>query len=83
MTAYHDLLRNLRLNLSATLEHGRYREVDTRTIRRTLRFNAEYHLNPHLSIGGYISCIDQDVEGAPLVSAFTTASAGIGITVAP
>lgn len=83
VTAYHDLLRNLRLSLSATLERGRYREVDTRTIRRTLRFNAEYRLNPHLSVGGYISCIDQDVEGAPLVSAFNTATAGIGITVTP
>lgn len=83
LTAYHDLLRNLRLSLSAALERGRYREVDTRTIRQTLRFNTEYRLNPRLSVGGYILFISQDVEGAPLVSAFTSASAGIGITVTP
>ena len=83
LTGYYDPLRNLRVALSASYERGQYREVDTRTDRTTLRFNTEYRLSPRLSFGGYLTFIRQAVHGTPLVSAFTSASAGIGISVTP
>ena len=83
LTGYYDPLRNVRLSLSAYYENGRYREVDTRTRRQSVKLNAEYRMSPLLSIGGYLEFIHQNVDGTPLVGAFTSASAGIGISVTP
>lgn len=83
LTAYYDPLRNLRLSLSASYENGRYREVDTKTRRQSARLSAEYRMSPLLSIGGYFTLIHQNVDGTPLVGTFTSASAGIGLSVTP
>lgn len=83
LTGYYDPLRNLRLSLTASYENGRYREVDTRTRRQTARLSAEYRMSPLISIGGYFTLIHQNVDGTPLVGTFTSASAGIGVSVTP
>lgn len=83
LTSYYDPLRNLRVSLSASYERGRYREVDTRTSRQSIRLNVEYRLSPLLSIGGYVSIVDQNVQGTPLAGAFTSASGGLGISITP
>lgn len=83
LSAYYDPLRNLRFSLTAGIEHGDFGDVDTRTWRKSARLQAQYRVNRSLSIGGYARVLRQDVSGVPLVNAFTSFSAGIGITVTP
>lgn len=83
LSAYYDPLRNLRFALSASLEHGDFGDVDTRTLRKALRLRAQYRLSPSFSVGGYLGFLRQDVRGVPLVNAFTSFSAGIGFTITP
>ncbi|MCT2398718.1 outer membrane beta-barrel protein [Novosphingobium mangrovi (ex Huang et al. 2023)] len=80
LSAYYDPLRNLRLSASARLERGDFGETDTRTLRKSMRLQAQYRLNRSLSVGGYVDFVRQDVRGTPLVSQFTSFSAGFGMT---
>jgi Uncharacterized protein conserved in bacteria (DUF2320). len=83
LTAYYDPLRNLRLSLSASAEFADYREVDARTWRGGMRFQAQYRMSPAISIGGYAAIEKQDVDGFQVANQFTSATVGIGITVTP
>lgn len=82
-SAYYDPLRNLRLAASATYEDNKYRETDTRARRASVRVQAQYWLDRHLSVGAFASALDQNVSGAPLVRPFTSLSAGLGLTLKP
>lgn len=83
LSAYYDLLPNLRLSAEAGLEHGDFGDVDTRTWRKSMRLQAQYRVSPGLSVGGYLRFLRQDVSGVRLVYPFTSFSAGLGITVTP
>lgn len=82
ISAYYDPLRNLRISISGSRDHNSYREVDTRALRRAVRFQAQYLVSRTLSIGAYASFLDQNVRGTPIVNEFTSLGAGVGMTMA-
>lgn len=82
ISAYYDPLRNLRISLSGSCDHNKYREVSTRAERTSARVQAQYLVNRTLSVGAYASFLHQDVRGEPIVNEFTSFGAGVGMTLA-
>lgn len=82
LSAYYDPLRNLRVSLSGSYDHNRYREVDTRALRTSARLQAQYLINRTLSVGAYASFLHQNVRGQPIVNEFSSFGAGVGLTLA-
>jgi len=83
VTGYFDPLRNLRLSLNLAYEHNEYRDTDTIARRPSMRMQAQYLVNRHISLGVFAGVRQQDVSGTPLVSSYTSFSTGLGVTLTP
>ena len=82
-SAYYDPTRNLRLAAILAYEHRDFRDVDATTNRPSVRVQAQYQFNPHLSLGGYMSLTKQSVSGERIVQPNETLNAGLGIVLTP
>lgn len=82
ISAYYDPFRNLRISLSGTYDHNKYREVDTRALRTSASLQAQYLVNSTVSVGAYASFLHQNVSGQPIVNEFTSFGAGVVMTLA-
>ncbi|WP_395393862.1 outer membrane beta-barrel protein [Novosphingobium sp. BL-8A] len=83
LSAYYDLLRQLRLSFEGSFEVDRYRGAGTRATRKFLRGQAQYRLSRRISLGTSLSWLRQDVRGDSLVPEFSTLRAAVGLTVTP
>jgi len=83
LTAYYDVLRQLRLSAEGSWEDDRYRGSGTRATRKFLRGQAQYRLSRMISLGTSLSWLRQDVRGEALVPEFSTLRVAVGLTMTP
>lgn len=80
---FYDPTRRLRLSFASAVVWDRYRDTTTVARRYRLGLRAQYTLNAHVALGAQVYWGRQQVSGQPLVNAYTSPGAGIGITFTP
>lgn len=79
LSAYYEVLRNLRIAAELGAERDNYRDVDTTAWRTSAGMRAAYQVSRHVSVGGYATLLRQRVTGIPIVARFTSFETGIGL----